>query len=165
MAEVKIDCPICFDTHQCFEDTVTQEQDDLARADAPKEFKSYMCFNCGFTSNSAYTWDSPDLKKAQLGATQLMNDVAFYDEDRKIMWFPSVLNMGQLGMVYPEGTKNNWVYKYAKVRKLSEEEQQEERYKGHAQILDVDNAITYGQYEFLDACKDMGIIKDLDNVD
>jgi len=165
MAEIKVDCPICFDTHQCFEDTVTQEQDDLARADAPKEFKSYMCFNCGFTSNTAYTWDSPDLKKAQLGATQLMNDVAFYDEDRKIMWFPSVLNMGQLGMVYPEGTKNNWVYKYAKVRKLSEEEQQEERYKGHAQILDVDNAITYGQYEFLDACKDMGIIKDLDNVD
>ena len=22
MAEIKIDCPICFDTHQCFEDTV-----------------------------------------------------------------------------------------------------------------------------------------------
>jgi len=27
--------------------------------------------------------------------------------------------------------------------------------------LDVENAVEYGQYDFLDACKDMGIIKDL----
>jgi hypothetical protein len=29
-------------------------------------------------------------------------------------------------------------------------------------MLDVDNAKEYGQYEFLDACREMGIIKDLD---
>jgi len=29
-------------------------------------------------------------------------------------------------------------------------------------MLDVEDAKTFGQYEFLDACKDMGIIKDLD---
>jgi hypothetical protein len=34
MAEVKIDCPVCFDTHQCFEDTVENKE---------SEFKSYMC--------------------------------------------------------------------------------------------------------------------------
>ena len=117
MAEVKIDCPVCLDTHQCFEDTVTQEQ--------------------------------------------LMNDVAFYDEDRKIMWFPSIVNMGKLGVIYPEGTKNNWTYKMAQVRQLSEEELKEERYQGHTEILDVDNAKDYGQYDFLDACREMGIIKDL----
>ena len=120
-----------------------------------------MCFNCGFTSNSLYTWDSQELKKAQLGATQLMNDVSFYDEDRKIMWFPSVVNMGKLGVIYPEGTKNNWTYKMAQVRQLSESEQKEKRYKGHKEILDVENAKDYGQYDFLDACKEMGIIKDL----
>ena len=152
MAEIKIDCPVCFDTNQCFEDTVENKDG---------EFKSYMCFNCGFTSNSAYVWGSPELKKAQLGATQLMNDVSYYDEDREIMWFPSILNMGKLGMIYPEGTKNNWTYKLAQVRQLSESEQKEERYKGHKEILDVDNAKEYGQYEFLDACREMGIIKDL----
>jgi len=153
MAEIKIDCPVCFNVHRCFEDTVENKDGKI--------FKSYMCFNCGFTSNSAYTWDSPDLKKAQLGATQLMNDVAFYDEDRKIMWFPSIVNMGKMGMIYPEGTKNNWLYKMAQVRQLTESEQKEERYKGHTEILDVENAVEYGQYDFLDACKDMGIIKDL----
>ena len=152
MAEIKIDCPVCFNKNKCFEDTVENNG---------SEFKSYMCFNCGFTSNSSYTWDSQELKKAQLGATQLMNDVSFYDEDRKIMWFPSVVNMGKLGVIYPEGTKNNWTYKMAQVRQLSETEQKEERYKGHKEILDVDNAKEYGQYEFLNACKEMGIIKDL----
>lgn len=155
MAELKITCPNCFNEEKCFEDV--QDQDE-------KKFSSFMCFNCGFTSNSAYTWDSPELKQAQTGATQLMNDVALFDESRNIMWFPSVLNMGKLGVIYPEGSKNNWTYKYAKVRKLTKEEQQEERYKGHSEILDVENAIDYGQYDFLQACKDMGIIKDLDNV-
>ena len=153
MAELVIDCPICFDTHQCFEDSVENKDGSI--------FKSYMCFNCGFTSNSAYTWDSPELKKAQLGATQLMNDVSYYDEDKKIMWFPSILNMGKLGMIYPEGTKNNWTYKLSQVRQLTESEQKEERYKGHTEILDAENAKDYGQYDFLDACKEMGIIKEL----
>ena len=152
MAEIKIDCPVCFDTNQCFEDTVENKDG---------EFKSYMCFNCGFTSNSAYKWNTTELKKAQLGASQLMNDVSHYDEDREIMWFPSILNMGKLGVIYPEGTKNNWIYKMAQVRQLSESEQKEERYQGHKEILDVENAKEYGQYEFLDACREMGIIKDL----
>ena len=153
MAEKKISCPVCFNGEKCFEDV--QEQ-------AEKTFSSYICFNCGYTSNSAYQWESPELKDAQLGATQLMNDVSFFDEDRNIMWFPSVLNMGKFGVIYPEGIQNNWVYKLAEVRPLTDLEKKDDKYDGHESILDVENAKTYGQYEFLDACKEMGIIKELD---
>ena len=59
---------------------------------------------------------------------------------------------------YPDG----WNYKLAEVRKLTELELKDDKYKGHDSILDVDNAKTYGQHEFLDACREMGIIKDLD---
>lgn len=151
--EKKITCPNCFNGERCFEDI--QEQED-------NTFSSYMCFNCGYTSNSAYTWDSPELKKAQTGATQLMNDVSYFDEERNIMWFPSVLNMGKLGVIYPEGSKNNWVYKFAQVRKLTELEKKNPQFEGHHSMLDVEEAKTYGQYEFLKACQDMGIIKELD---
>ena len=34
-------------------------------------------------------------------------------------------------------------------------------YEGHEYTLDIENAKQYGQYEFLDACKEMGIIKRL----
>ena len=37
-----IDCPICYDPDRCFEDM-------------QEKFRSYMCFNCGFMSNSHYT--------------------------------------------------------------------------------------------------------------
>ena len=153
MAEKVITCPNCFNDKRCFEDEQVLEE---------KKFSSFMCFNCGFTSNSTYTWDSPDLKKAQIGSSQLMNDISFYDEERELMWFPSVLNMGKLGVVYPDGVQSSWNYKLAEVRKLTDLELKDDKYKGHDSILDVANAKTYGQHEFLDACKEMGIIKDLD---
>jgi len=33
-------------------------------------------------------------------------------------------------------------------------------YEGHKHTLDLDNAEQYGQYEFLNACKEMGIVKE-----
>ena len=150
MAEIKITCPNCFDSNQCFEDKLEVEN-----------FSSYMCFNCGFASNSLYVNDSDSLKKVQDSSTELMREVSMYDYDRKVHWFPSILNMGKMGMIYPEGTKNNWIWKLAEVRKLSPEEQQDPQYKGHEHTLDMENAKEYGQYEFLDACKEMGIIKEL----
>tara|TARA_E500000305_G_C3995821_1_gene224471 strand:+ start:428 stop:880 length:453 start_codon:yes stop_codon:yes gene_type:complete len=150
MAEVKITCPNCFDSNQCFEDKLEIEN-----------FSSYMCFNCGFASNSLYKNDSDSLKKVQDSSTELMREVSMYDYDRKIHWFPSILNMGKMGMIYPEGTKNNWIWKLVEVRKLTPEEQKDPQYKGHEHTLDMENAKEYGQYEFLDACKEMGIIKEL----
>jgi|TARA_B100001094_G_scaffold256831_1_gene256186 hypothetical protein len=150
MAEVKITCPNCFNDEKCFEDKLEVEN-----------FSSYMCFNCGFTSNSLYVNDSDSLKKVQESSTELMREVSMYDYDRKIHWFPSILNMGKMGMIYPEGTENNWMWKFAEVRKLSPKEKQDPRYEGHEHKLDMENAKEYGQYEFLDACKEMGIIKEL----
>ena len=128
MAEVKITCPNCFSEDRCFESKMEIE-----------DFSSYMCFNCGFTSNSLYKNETDTLEKAKESSTQLMKDISMYDYNRKIHWFPTVLNMGKLGLIYPEGTKDNWSWKFAS-----------------------ENARTFGQYEFLDACKKMGVIKDID---
>ena len=54
------------------------------------------------------------------------------------------------------------MWKFASVRELSEEEKKDPKYKGHQSMLDVETAIEYGQYEFLNACTDMGIIKGVD---
>ena len=148
MPEVKITCPNCFSDKHCFEETAM-------------DFKSYMCFNCGFTSNSAYSNDSDALKKMQETSSELMKEISMYDYDRKIHWFPTILNMGKFGMLFPEGTKSNWNWKLAEVRKLSPEEQKNPMYEGHEHTLDIENATTFGQHEFLDACKKMGIVKDI----
>ena len=47
MAEIKITCPHCLSDKHCFEERVDIEN-----------FSSFICFNCGFMSNSTYKRDS-----------------------------------------------------------------------------------------------------------
>ena len=143
-----IDCPCGKDKDSCFEEV-------------QETWSSYICFRCGYTSNSAYKTDSTELENATKGATELMREISFYDVDKDITWFPSIVNMGDLGIIYPEGTKTNWTYKLAQPRPLTNEEKKDEKYKGHDRILDVENAKEFGQYEFLEALKLMGVVKDL----
>ena len=67
--------------------------------------------------------------------------------------------MGEKGIIFPEGTYEDWSWKYAKVVDILEEERV--NYGGQEKRLDVESANIYGQREFLKACKDMGIVKDL----
>ena len=147
-----IDCPICYDRDSCFEDT-------------QEKFKSYMCFNCGFMSSSHYTKENTDNTE---NTSQLVNDLKFFDDERQIYWYPSVVNMGPKGIIFPEGDTKEWFWKYAKVVQIPEEEQEQypvldkdgEFYK---EKLDVENSLSFGQYEFLKACKKMGITMEKPN--
>jgi|TARA_R110001592_G_scaffold65778_5_gene202019 hypothetical protein len=145
-----IDCPVCFDHDGCFEDI-------------QEEFNSYMCFNCGFMSNTVYTDDN--LNKIE-NSSKLVNELKFYDEERKIYWYPSVVNMGAKGIIFPEGSPDDWCWKYAEVVQIEQEEQLDypipgEEGKYYTEKLDVENAKSFGQYEFLTACKKMGITMDV----
>ena len=147
-----VDCPVCYDVDACFEDT-------------QEKFESYMCFNCGFMSSSHYTKESADRVE---NTSQLVNDLKYFDEERKIYWFPSVVNMGPKGIIFPEGNVDQWVWKYATLIEIPKEEQ--EQYpipdkdgEFYTEKLDVENAETFGQYDFLEACKKMGITMELPN--
>ena len=143
-----IDCPICYDVDACFEEM-------------QKEFNSYMCFNCGFMSSSVYTEEN--IHQVE-NTAKLVEELKFFDEERELYWFPSILNMGAQGMIYPEPmdddldiTWSSYVWKYAKV--VDVPEGKEANYNGHKQYLDVENASTFKKEEFLDACVSMGIVQ------
>ncbi len=137
-----IDCPHCFDTDHCFEDV-------------QETFSSYLCFSCGFMSDSRYEIGSIDVIENLKNSPQLVRESQFEDRHRNIVWFPSVINMGKLGMIYPEGTKDRYVWKYAKVIDIPIEERS--NYNNYSQRLDVENAETFEQDNFMGACKAMGI--------
>ena len=143
-----ITCPVCFDTHQCFEEV-------------QETFSSYLCFNCGFMSDSRYEIGSLQLTENLKKSPKLVRETKFEDKERNIVWFPSVINMGKLGMIFPEGKPNEYVWKYARGVDIPEEERP--MYDNHTQRLDVDNAETFGQYEFMKACEQMGITRDMNN--
>jgi len=153
--EQKTECPCDLDTHNnCFVEQTEVEG---------KPFESYMCFQCGMTSNSYLAFDSEKLEEYTKNHSSLMNDLKIMDENRGLVWFPSVVNMGERGIIYPEGTINDWHWYYAKVIDIPEEDR--EKYDGHEKRLDVENAEKFGQFEFIEACKSMGIIQDSLDVD
>ena len=148
--EVKTDCPLCSDMHDnCFVETTEIDGN---------KFESYICFACGMTTNSYLAFDSEKLEEYTKSHTKLMNDLKIFDKKRDLVWFPSVINMGEKGIIYPEGEINDWFWYYAKVIDVPEEER--EQYEGHAKRLDIQNPQKFGQFEFIDACVAMGIIKD-----
>ena len=93
MAEILIKCPICFSEQHCFEDT-------------QEKFKSYMCFNCGFMSSSYYKKGTIQRKEHLESTAQLIRELEFFDEERDIYWYPSVVNMGPKGIIFPEGDES-----------------------------------------------------------
>ena len=141
-----ITCPVCWDNNQCFEEV-------------QETFSSYLCFHCGFMSDSRYEVDSLQLLDNLKKSPKLVQKLKVEDKERNIMWFPSVINMGELGMIFPEGTPEEYVWKYAKVIDIPEEERH--KYDNYDKRLDVDGAFTFSQNEFMKACDEMGITKEL----
>tara|TARA_R100001594_G_scaffold34545_1_gene63570 strand:- start:567 stop:1076 length:510 start_codon:yes stop_codon:yes gene_type:complete len=157
MAEIKIKCPNCFSEEKCFEETVVRENED--------DFKSYLCFHCGFTSNSFYTKDNKARAQHLETTAELIKELEFFDEERQIYWYPSVINMGPKGIIFPEGNLETWYWRYAEVIFIPEGERENYPVPGkdgefYESRLDVEGAKRFGQFEFLDACTDMGLVKD-----
>ena len=150
MAEQKTDCPLCKDLHNnCFVETTEVEG---------LPFESYMCFGCGMTTNSYFAMDSEKLEEMTANNSQLMNDLKIMDEERGLVWYPSVVNMGERGIIYPDGIVTDWRWSYARVIDVPEEERK--HFDGHDKRLDIEGAEEFGQFEFMDACKAMGVIKE-----
>ena len=64
--EEKTTCPLCKDlSNKCFVERTEIEGEP---------FESYLCFQCGMTSNSYMTIDSEKLEDMVKGNTQLMNE-------------------------------------------------------------------------------------------
>ena len=141
-------CPHCYNTDQCFEEM-------------QETFSSFLCFSCGFMSDSRYKIGSVELTENLKNTPKLVQNSQFEDKERGIVWFPSVINMGELGMIYPESHLKSYKWKYAKVVDIPEEEQP--KYDNHTKRLDVENALTFDKNQFIKACEAMGITRNLNN--
>jgi|ETNvirenome_6_85_1030632.scaffolds.fasta_scaffold39356_2 ribosomal protein L37E len=147
--EKKIKCPRC-NSKNCFE----QELQDLA---------NYLCSSCGFTSNSNFKPDNEFTKKAESKNPQIVNELKFYDTERSINWYPSVISTDK-GMIYPEGTVKAWAWKFAPIVKLSEDEKSNYPIPGldgeyYETRLGVDLAQAFHQHDFINALNELGAVK------
>ena len=147
--ETKTTCPLCKGlSDECVvEQTVVDD----------KPYESYICFQCGMTTNSYFAIDSVHLEKMTENNTRLMNELKIIDDERGLVWYPSVINMGEKGIIYPDGDSHDWYWNYARVVDVPEDER--DQYDGHDKRLDIENTQLFGQFEFMEACIAMGVIE------
>ena len=142
--EIKITCPVCYSTKQCLEEK-------------QESFSSFLCFKCGYMSDSRYKIGSVNMIENIKKSPKIVQDTIHEDNTRDIVWMLSVINMGQMGMIYPEGSKDAYVWKYAKVVDIPPEDR--DKYDGNVQRLDVENAKSFHKFDFLSACDELGMTK------
>ncbi len=149
----KIKSPIT-GTEKCF----VEKHDDVV---------SYLCMDSGYTSNTKYVADSETIKQLEAAAPKIVNDLKYVDDERNIIWYPSVLQIPGEGMIFPDGTnKEDWGWSVAKEIQLTDDEQKKypvpgkdgEYYKSR---LDMENIRTFERNKFEMACETLGLIKDL----
>ena len=160
--EQKTQCPLCLGLHDnCFVEKTEVDG---------KPFESYMCFQCGMTTNSHFKDGSPQLKAALEKSPTIIQSLQYKDKDSELVWIPSVINIPAKGMIYPMGDKNNWNWAFSPIIKLSKDEQKKypipgtknECYEQRLGVETKDGLELFGQLEYVEACKKMGITKDIE---
>jgi len=121
---------------------------------------------CGYTSNDLFKIDSEELAGYEVSMPELYKDIRFSDQERGIAWYPTVLNVPTIGLVFVDGTsKKDWTWKAAPAVDVSEQDKQKYPVPGkpgefYTKRIAMDLAKSFAQTEFTDACKYIGLIKE-----
>ena len=133
------------------------------------EAKSYLCIDSGYTTNTSYEIDSEAIKKTMERSPKLIKDLQYIDEDRGLIWFPSIVQVPGIGMIFPDGSSiDDWGYSVAKQIAIPTEEQKNYPIPGkegeyYQSKLDMENLKTFDKMKFEDACEELKIIEDVKN--
>ena len=152
----KIICPVCKSTN-CF------------KSETDGAF-SYLCMRCGSTTNTHFKDGSPQLEEALEKSPKIIQDLKHKDPKTELVWIPSVINIPSRGMIYPMGDRANWNWAFSPIIELSGEEQKKypipgksgEYYESRLGVETIDGMELFGQHEYLEACKKIGITKDVE---
>jgi len=125
---------------------------------------SWLCVNCGYTSNTMFTSDSVEFKSTPLA---IMN-MKHWDEEKQLMWIPTVINMPSRGLIMPEKHGKQVIWTCILMVDIPAEEQHnypitEQPGKFYKRKLDVNQTLKYTK--FYDAIKSLGAIIELDELE
>lgn len=131
------------------------------------DINTYLCFTCGYTTNSKMIIGSDYVEEHFIkskNVSQFIKDIHFNDTERKLVWYPTVLQFPELGIIFPDPNgEGDWGWTFAKEVLIGEDEKEKFKIKGtddyYKTKIDIENSQHYSKYDFKMACIDMGIIK------
>ena len=125
--------------------------------------KAYFCLMCGFSTNTMMVAESQYLADAVASLPQLYVD-ALYKDERGLYWYPSTVNMPQVGMVFLNGDSLETAQWAAiKAVPIKDEEREKFKIKGtdkyHTHKMDNTTLKQFGKDGFLEALQYLEIVQ------
>ena len=121
-----------------------------------QDIKTYMCYGCGFISNSLMKEGETFLEEQVSILPELYKDLLFTDNEGKV-WMPSTINVPNKGMVFANGNSiRNW--KWAAVKSVLVTQEEQSRYpipgkpgQFYKNRMDMSTMKEFGERDFMDA--------------
>ena len=124
-----------------------------------------ICIDTGYTTNSQYKIGSEKIDEFESTTSELIRNLRYTDWKLGQYWYPTTV-MFTNGIIYPEGGLTDWVWVYAPIVELSEEEKKDYPVPGkegeyYETRVAVDVAERYDHKDFRSVCKRVGLAKDV----
>jgi len=126
------------------------------------EIKNYMCYGCGFITNSLMKKGEEFFETQMETLPELYKELMGEDEDTGLIWMPNTINLPNKGMVFADGKNgSNWAWAAAKAIPMPEEEQEKFKAKGknYKFKMDMKNIKHYPEGDFMEALEYIGVFE------
>lgn len=124
------------------------------------EYSIYMCYGCGFTTNTLMKTDSEFLEEQIEILPELYKDLIYVDGEGK-NWMPSTINISDKGMVFINGkTTEDW--KWAAVKAIKIPENEKEKFSDvdekATHKIDMSTLKEFNEKDFMEALSYIGLL-------
>ena len=126
------------------------------------EIKNYMCYGCGFITNSLMKKDEPFFEEQMETLPELYKELMGEDEDTGLIWMPNTINIPNKGMVFADGTRaSNWRWAAVKAILMPQDEKTKFKEKGkdYKFKMDMENIKHYPEGDFMEALEYIGVFE------
>ena len=122
------------------------------------EIKNYMCYGCGFVTNSVMKQNSEFLTEQMEFLPELYKELMGEDEDTGLVWMPNTINIQDKGMVFADGSSSsNWAWAAVKATPLQEGDKKLAENQTHK--MDMDTLQHFAENDYIGALEYIGIFE------
>jgi hypothetical protein len=126
------------------------------------EIKNYMCYGCGFVTNSLMKKGEQFFEEQFEILPELYKELMGEDEDTGLVWMPNTINLPNKGMVFADGKNgSNWAWAAVKAIPMPEDEKEKFKAKGknYKFKMDMENIKHYPEGDFMEALEYIGVFE------
>ncbi len=125
------------------------------------DYKVYMCYGCGFTTNTLMTEDSEFLEEQLEVLPELYKDLVYVDDDG-LNWIPSTVSIPERGMIFINGkSTEKWNWSSVPAKELTEKELPNFP-EGSTHKMDMEKVKHFDERDFIEAMDYINMFKTIE---